>query len=61
MTKEPKRNPEPAAATPDSLAEGLLSPGVVVQGFTILRVLRSGQANNVYVAQSADGVAESTP
>ena len=40
----------------DGLAKGLLAPGAVVRGFRILRVLRAGQSNNVYVAVSPAGV-----
>lgn len=39
----------------DPLAEGLLSPETVVRGYRIVRVVRSGQSNNVYAAISPSG------
>jgi serine/threonine protein kinase len=39
----------------DPLSEGLLSPGSSVKGYTIVRVIRSGQSNNVYAAVSSTG------
>lgn len=44
--EEPRRDP---------LAEGLLSPDTIVRGYTIVRVIRSGQSNNVYAAISPLG------
>lgn len=39
----------------DPLAEGLLSPDTIVGGYRIVRVIRSGQSNNVYAAISPSG------
>lgn len=39
----------------DELAEGLLAPDTIVRGFRILRVMRFGQSNNVYVGLSPKG------
>lgn len=44
-----------AQAAKDALAEGLLAPDVVVRGYRILRVMRAGQSNNVYVGISPVG------
>lgn len=44
-----------AEARRDPLAEGLLAPETVVRGYTILRVIRSGQSNNVYAGLSPAG------
>ena len=44
-----------AEARRDPLAEGLLAPDTVVRGYVILRVIRSGQSNNVYAALSPTG------
>lgn len=50
--------PPPAPVAPaskDSLAEGLLAPDVVVRGYRIVRIMRAGQSNNVYVGISPSG------
>jgi serine/threonine protein kinase len=39
----------------DPLAEGLLAPDTIVRGYRIVRVIRSGQSNNVYAALSPGG------
>lgn len=39
----------------DDLAEGLLLPGATIRGYLIVRIIRSGQSNNVYAAISPDG------
>lgn len=45
----------PAKSQKESLAEGLLAPDVVIRGFRIVRVMRAGQSNNVYVGISPTG------
>lgn len=53
--ESPTASPVPAETRRDPLAEGLLAPESVVRGYTILRVIRSGQSNNVYAGLSPSG------
>lgn len=61
--KDPQKDPQKDAreaklakeALKESLAEGLLAPDVVVRGYRIVRVMRAGQSNNVYVGISPTG------
>lgn len=39
----------------ESLAEGLLAPDAIVRGYRVVRVMRAGQSNNVYVGISPTG------
>lgn len=55
VTTQASPMPPAIPATKDSLAEGLLSPDVVIRGYRILRVMRAGQSNNVYVGISPTG------
>lgn len=55
---EPSLEPvpeKPPEVRRDPLAEGLLPPDSIVRGYRIVRVIRSGQSNNVYAALSPGG------